>query len=480
MSHEWLKGDGLPAWLISLILHTVAIILLALLSLSESERMGIAIRAEIGEPLSAEPAWEIVPQRSSVPVPDDALAAEQPVDVPTAIPAPPSPELQSSLMTQREPVAESTNVAARMAELVGSARVVRLPGGGLGGRSPEGRTEFGQRFGATPQSEEAVELALRWLAHHQRANGSWSFDLDGAPCNGRCDNPRDNPDQLPAPPTAATGLALLAFLGAGYTHHSGPYTEEVRQGLYYLRERMQPAALGSDLQMGSMYGHGIATLAIAEAASMTGDRELRLQAEELTKFILAARHPTQGWGYTPGSPGDITLTGWQAMALLGAKRLEIVMPSDIFASVKTYVDSLSPDEGIHFGYREPAKAPTPTAIGLTLQLYLGRPPDHPQQRLGLEAMLAAGPKPNNVYHNYYATLALFHARHAGWDQWHVPLRQHLIETQERQGHEAGSWHFRDHYGDVGGRLYTTAMCAMILEVYYRYLPLYADPGVFPL
>ncbi|MEX0824662.1 MAG: hypothetical protein WD119_00765 [Pirellulaceae bacterium] len=460
-------------------MHTVAIILLALFSVAETERPGISLTSPSGDPLPADAALEILPE-SSVANPDNALAAEQSVETPIAFPAPASPELQSPLESRRDPEAESINLAARLAELVGSARVVRLPGGGLGGRSPEGRIEFGTRFGATPQSEEAVELALRWLANHQRNNGSWSFDLEDRPCNGRCDNPRDNPDRLPTPPTAATGLALLAFLGAGYTHQSGPYTEEVRQGLYYLRERMQPAALGSDLQMGSMYGHGIATLAIIEAASMTGDQELRHQGEQLTKFILAARHPTKGWGYTPGSPGDITLTGWQAMALFGAKRLEIVMPSDIFSSIKAYVDSLSPDEGIHFGYREPAESPTPTAIGLALQLYLGRPPDHPQQRLGLEAMQAAGPQPNNVYHNYYATLALHHARHAKWDQWHVPLRERLIETQSRQGHQTGSWHFPDHYGDVGGRLYTTAMCAMILEVYYRYLPLYADPGEFPL
>lgn len=475
----WLRGDGVPAWLISLILHTAALLLLALLTFGTPGGRGISLQSRVGDPSALQPSLELVPDDSRA-APDNALAAEQPVALPIALPAPPEPRLQTSQSVEREAETAAATRTSEWAKIAGEATVVRLPGGGLGGRSPEGRETFGAKFGATPASEDAVERALRWLAAHQRNNGSWSFDLTGEPCDGRCANPRENPDRLPTPPTAATGLALLAFLGAGYTHQVGPYTEEVRQGLYYLRGRMQPATLGKDLQMGSMYGHGIATLAIVEAAAMSDDEELRLQAEELTMFILAARHPTEGWGYTPGTPGDITLTAWQAMALLGARRLEISLPSNVFANIKEFVDGLSPDGGVTFGYRSPTSEPTTSAIGLALQLYLGRAPEQTHQREGLAKLLDAGPSPTNVYHNYYATLALHHARHPRWEAWNVPLREHLIATQVREGHQAGSWHFPDPYGDVGGRLYTTAMCAMILEVYYRYLPLYADPGVFPL
>ena len=76
--------------------------------------------------------------------------------------------------------------------------------------------------------------------------------------------------------------------------------------------------------------------------------------------------------------------------------------------------------------------------------------------------------------------ARYHSRHHAWDEWNSKLRDHLVRTQAKKGHEAGSWHFADPWGDIGGRLYTTAMCAMTLEVYYRYMPLYEKVDDFPL
>ncbi|MFM2094285.1 MAG: hypothetical protein RIS70_1409, partial [Planctomycetota bacterium] len=58
--------------------------------------------------------------------------------------------------------------------------------------------------------------------------------------------------------------------------------------------------------------------------------------------------------------------------------------------------------------------------------------------------------------------------------WNEQMRNFLVATQSREGHEAGSWFFVDQHGNAGGRLYTTAMCIMILEVYYRHMPLYGE------
>jgi hypothetical protein len=88
-----------------------------------------------------------------------------------------------------------------------------------------------------------------------------------------------------------------------------------------------------------------------------------------------------------------------------------------------------------------------------------------------------GPSPTNMYYNYYATQVMHHFGGSPWRRWNGKMREQLIATQGKTGHEAGSWHFDDQHGDVGGRLYTTAMAIMTLEVYYRYLPLYADRAV---
>ncbi len=86
-----------------------------------------------------------------------------------------------------------------------------------------------------------------------------------------------------------------------------------------------------------------------------------------------------------------------------------------------------------------------------------------------------GPSQNDVYFNYYATQVLHHQHGKDWPEWNKQMRDYLTETQSNQGHESGSWFFRDKHGSVGGRLYTTAMAVMILEVYYRYMPLYELP-----
>ncbi len=84
---------------------------------------------------------------------------------------------------------------------------------------------------------------------------------------------------------------------------------------------------------------------------------------------------------------------------------------------------------------------------------------------------------NHMYFNYYASQALYHTGGKGWERWNSRMREYLVNSQATAGHEAGSWYFQDQHGQVGGRLYTTAMAVMILEVYYRFLPLYEDKAI---
>jgi hypothetical protein len=82
-----------------------------------------------------------------------------------------------------------------------------------------------------------------------------------------------------------------------------------------------------------------------------------------------------------------------------------------------------------------------------------------------------------MYYNYQATQVMHHCGGKQWRQWNARLRDHLIRSQARSGHEHGSWYFDDKHSAQGGRLYNTAMAAMMLQVYYRYLPLYGESAV---
>ena len=87
-----------------------------------------------------------------------------------------------------------------------------------------------------------------------------------------------------------------------------------------------------------------------------------------------------------------------------------------------------------------------------------------------------GLKPNTDY-RYYATLALFHHPGPVWPQWNEQLTQQLLAHQQHDGRSAGSWPPQGEWTRTGGRIYQTALCTLMLEVYYRYLPLYSATRV---
>jgi hypothetical protein len=98
-------------------------------------------------------------------------------------------------------------------------------------------------------------------------------------------------------------------------------------------------------------------------------------------------------------------------------------------------------------------------------------------RRGIGYLVQLGPSKEDMYFNYYATQVLNHDDGPEWERWNAKLRDYLIDTQSKSGHEHGSWYFPEEHALAGGRVYTTALCAMILEVYYRHLPLYGERTV---
>ena len=112
-----------------------------------------------------------------------------------------------------------------------------------------------------------------------------------------------------------------------------------------------------------------------------------------------------------------------------------------------------------------------------LRLFRGMTHTDPSIIEGAAYFQRVGRSNSDIYFNYYVTLFLHHVGGPFWEFWNPRMREHLIATQSKYGHEAGSWFFENKFGEEGGRLYTTAMAAMTLEVYYRYSPIYQQTGV---
>jgi hypothetical protein len=352
---------------------------------------------------------------------------------------------------------------------------------GYQARSPAERKKSVRKAGGNAQSEKSVEDALNWLARHQNQDGSWSFSYTpGDKCSDFAD-PGSAQTKM-----GATGLGLLPFLGAGYTHQQeSDYQETVVKALHYLEKNMQVSgALYDTMNHETMYSHGIAGCAVAEAYGMTLDQELKDSAQRAIDFISASQDKDLGgWRYTPGKESDTSVVGWQVMALKSGKISELKVPQQTLDGVTRWLNHVQSDFapdynsiGASYGYTSALSASgATTAIGLLCRNYLGTPKTDPGLRRGVSNLSMMGPDPDNMYYNYYATMVLFQNNGpAGklWKAWNERMRDQLIATQVQVGKDRGSWQFADSWSDRGGRVYNTALSAMTLEIYYRYLPIY--------
>jgi len=375
-------------------------------------------------------------------------------------------------------------------------------GSAFGGRG-EGKGFLLGQFGGTEGSEKAVALGLEWLAEHQNPNGSWSYDFTkNVKCRGKCGNPGPHTSV-----NSATALAILPFLGCGVTPKSGDprYRQVVDKGLKFLLQngKRRPEGLSFIDSLpgeGPMYHHGIAAIAICEAATMTQDPVLKDAAQQAINFICHAQIPTDGgWRYEPRDKtgGDTSVFGWQIMALKSGQMGGANVPPEVFFKAQRFLDSVvGIDKGSMYGYMSTRDLQSDnrgqssigyvrstTPIGLLCQMYMGWNADHPSLKQGVEYLAAKGPDRNNLYYNYYATQVMHHYGGEAWRRWNLAQRDSLIARQSLEGHERGSWYFDGKWNDDGGRLYTTSLAIMILEVYYRHLPLYqkqAAESEFPL
>ncbi len=195
------------------------------------------------------------------------------------------------------------------------------------------RASIAYQNGGDVNTEAAVEAALQWLAQNQSPNGSWNAAQFGAGRETKTLG-MDRAGTGKDADTGMTGLALLAFMGAGYTHLQGPYAQAISQGIQYLRNEQLPSGdLAGRRQMGAdksihyarMYCHGMASFALAEAYAMTGDPMLIDCVRDAAKHTLACQNErTGGWRYSArevvqGDPGDLSQFGWQAMMLHSAE-----------------------------------------------------------------------------------------------------------------------------------------------------------------
>ena len=457
-----------PAWLTSMVVHICILLLLGLWFLPEVRKEIQNLVATSVEDTEDEEIEEIPVEETvkDIEVETTETDFSQPVETDNV-----TDHVEISEFDEEPAPSVSVEVADIGAESLPStdatSEVGSIGGNGLSGRGEAARKALVASGGGSAESEQAVALALAWLAQHQNPDGSWSWDHTKGPCQGRC----TQPGNITKGNISATGLALMPFLGAGQTHKAGKYQRTVYAALDYLVTHQKAEAGGGSFgdegvqSHGVMYGHGICSIAICEAYAMTNDRNLMAPAQAAINFIVSAQDKVGGgWRYHPGQPGDTSVVGWQLMALKSAHMAYLNVPEGTVQGISNFLNTVQTEGGYGYGYTAPGKLPGCSAIGLLCRMYLGWKKENPALQQGIEYLGQMGPSHVvengvNVYYNYYATQVMHHHGGEAWDRWNNVMRDFYVNSQSQNAHETGSWFFKggDHGAERGGRHYMTCM-----------------------
>ncbi|MBM4012061.1 MAG: terpene cyclase/mutase family protein [Planctomycetes bacterium] len=443
----------------------------------EGEVAGGIEAAEAAATAGREPPPPLVP----VAAPAEPLVAGPPADhVPLLdAPAEASADAPAPADTPAADAVAATTPGAGTAATDPAHGLPHLLPSAYADRVGERRAAAALARGGSEATEEAVRRALRWLVAAQSSDGRWDAARHGAGHDhaatgqhragtaGRCDH-------------GVSGLALLALLGAGSTHRDGPHADAVDRGIRFLtgRQRADGSLAGDAEFFAALYCHGMATIAVAECLAMTGDAALRPVVERAVAHTLAMQHPhTGGWRYAAGDRGDTSQCGWQVMVLATARNAGLGGFDGAEARARVFLGSVAggPARGLA-SYRVGERpSPAMTAEALYCRLVLGGSPAEAATGEALAFIAASPPVPSapNAYAWYYATLASFHAGGPHWEQWNARLQATLVPLQRRDGGAVeGSWDPDPVWGGQGGRVYSTALSALTLEIYYRHRPLH--------
>jgi WD40-like Beta Propeller Repeat len=348
-----------------------------------------------------------------------------------------------------------------------------------------------REHGGSKETEAAVASGLAYLATLQNEAGYWG---------SRNDRQQKYRDVM----VGKTALSLLAFFGAGHTPDSGTeYSDLTKRGVDYLlaSQDYKTGHFGDS----ASYGHGISTYALAECYALTQDDRLKKPLDKAIKWILQKQHKSMdpkldgGWGYYfvdgDGYQSDrwprISVTSWQVMALESARIGGLEVPDDAFERARRFLrGSVDPRFGwVRYSHNPsrlsssyptlPASTPAclfaASLVGEDImsdfykdarQYTLERAPNGYGYR-GDDAFVLRAE--GNLYFWYYGSLAMFRAGGEAWEQWNEGMKSTLLEAQD----EDGSWKPISIYARYAGddwrdKSYTTAMCVLTLEVYYRY------------
>lgn len=367
---------------------------------------------------------------------------------------------------------------------------------GVTGADPKVRKRAISKYGGRG-TEEALEAALSWLVAHQSENGSWSPQSYSIACASAGAEPFCQGAGLQGHAVGVTSLAVLALLGSGSGPASGEHAPAIQKAVDWLlaEQRGKDGMYGEKKSLEHIYSHGLATMALGKALRSGGSPVLKDSLERARDYILSQQLKPGGWRYDTFSSAtpDSSVTTWMIHALLEVRRCGLNVDESVLERAMGWLDVVTNPETLRVGYDDPrggsARVPnanedysrdieTLTAAAVYARMDAGKtlrdsPAMKAQLALIQDHLPVWGDKTVDLYGWYHGTYAKFHQGGKDWKAWNTAQKRALLEGQvsDRKSHEYGSFPTQSVWGHAGGRVYTTAMAALILEVYFEGEPL---------
>ncbi|REJ93851.1 MAG: prenyltransferase [Planctomycetota bacterium] len=310
----------------------------------------------------------------------------------------------------------------------------------------------------TPETRSSIDEGLIWLAGRQQEDGSF----------GTTTRYRNNP--------GVAGLCGLAFLASGSTPDRGPYGQHVSRAIDFVLSCARPSGYiveeDWNYYHGPMYGHGFATLFLAEVYGMSPRDEVRETLRRAVTLIVNTQNEQGGWRYVPESEeADISVTVCQVMALRAARNAGIAVPKETIDACIDYLQkSQNGDGGFRYRLLEAAESKFPRSAAALVALYTSGVYEGPIIERGLGYMMQFAPgtigsrsQEYYFYGQYYAVQAAWHAGGDYWEIWYPAARDELLDLQLGDGSWSDPW--------IGNE-YAAAMSLIALQLPNNYLPIF--------
>ncbi|MHC4841710.1 MAG: prenyltransferase/squalene oxidase repeat-containing protein [Planctomycetota bacterium] len=350
----------------------------------------------------------------------------------------------------------------------------------------------------SPREKYTPPAALTYLKDFQHREGHWSatthwpkvrqgafsFDKETA-CDTEYGWESDN--------MANTALALLCYVSAGYDHTMGPFKAEVRKGLLYLRRNQDQEGRFST----NPRHHAMALMAFAETYGLSGASVLRPGCDKAIDALVKMQNADGGFGSDGVS--NVVDTGYVVLALKSALMAGLEFDKAPLKTAHAYVDSMRDQNVVHYsanrtfaphyGNGLDTELPMCEAIWVLTGLMSREITIRNEAAKAIAARLMEDQnlprwEANNVDCQYYffASKAMLQLGGKRWKTWHKATNVTLLNSQrgytemdkdnewtsETELFEFGSWDPVGVNGPRYGRVFTTAMCCLTLDVYSRY------------